>query len=248
MTRKLALVTGGVGGIGTAICKRLAKDGHFVVANYGIPGTETRWQQAMAAAGLNGAQSALAFGDVTDYDAMGRMIAKIEDEHGPVDILVNCAGITRDSTFRKMTPEQWRAVISTNLDSVFNVTHHVIDAMIERGWGRIINISSVNGQKGQFGQTNYSTAKAGIHGFTMALAQEVAARGVTVNTVSPGYIGTDMVRAIKPERLEKIVSGIPVKRLGEPDEIASIVAWLASDESAFATGADFSLNGGLHMG
>ncbi|HEY6823388.1 MAG TPA: SDR family oxidoreductase, partial [Steroidobacteraceae bacterium] len=155
---------------------------------------------------------------------------------------------TRDSTFRKMTPDQWRAVLATNLDSVFNVTRHVIDGMVERGWGRIINISSVNGQKGQFGQTNYSTAKAGIHGFTMSLAQEVAARGVTVNTVSPGYIGTDMVRAIKPDRLEKIVSGIPVKRLGEPEEIASIVAWLAGDESAFATGADFSLNGGLHMG
>ena len=247
-TKRVALVTGGVGGIGTAICRKLAAEGHFVVANYAIAGSEERWQKAMAAANLNGVHSALAFGDVTDFNAMGEMIAKIRDEHGGVDILVNCAGITRDSTFRKMTPEQWHAVLSTNLDSVFNVTRHVIDGMLERGWGRIVNISSVNGQRGQFGQTNYSTAKAGIHGFTMALAQEVAARGVTVNTVSPGYIGTDMVRAVKPERLEKIVSAIPVKRLGEPEEIASIVAWLVSDEAAFATGADFSLNGGLHMG
>jgi acetoacetyl-CoA reductase len=147
-----------------------------------------------------------------------------------------------------MSYEAWHAVIETNLNSLFYVTKQVIDGMLERGWGRIVNISSVNGQRGQFGQTNYSTAKAGIHGFTMALAQELAGRGVTVNTVSPGYIATDMVKAIKPERLEKIIAGIPVKRLGEPAEIASIVAWLAGEESGFATGADFSLNGGLHMG
>ncbi|HTG76936.1 MAG TPA: SDR family oxidoreductase, partial [Steroidobacteraceae bacterium] len=147
-----------------------------------------------------------------------------------------------------MSNEQWHQVIETNLNSLFHVTKQVIDGMLDRGWGRIINISSVNGQRGQFGQTNYSTAKAGIHGFTMALAQEVAGRGVTVNTVSPGYIGTEMVRAVKPEILAGIVNSIPVKRLGEPEEIASIVAWLASDEAAFATGADFSLNGGLHMG
>ena len=156
-------------------------------------------------------------------------------------------GITRDVVFRKMTSEQWHLVIETNLNSLFHVTKQVIEDMLDRGWGRIINISSVNGQKGQFGQTNYSTAKAGIHGFTMALAQEVASKGVTVNTVSPGYIGTEMVRAVKPEVLDKIVATIPVRRLGEPEEIASIVAWIASDESAFATGADFSLNGGLHM-
>jgi acetoacetyl-CoA reductase len=150
--------------------------------------------------------------------------------------------------FRKMTHEDWTAVIDTNLTSLFNVTKQVIDGMVERGFGRIINISSVNGQKGQFGQTNYSTAKAGIHGFTMSLAQEVATKGVTVNTVSPGYIGTDMVKSIRPDVLEKIVATIPVRRLGQPDEIGSIVAWLASDESGFSTGADFSLNGGLHMG
>jgi acetoacetyl-CoA reductase len=147
-----------------------------------------------------------------------------------------------------MTHEDWTAVIDTNLTSLFNVTKQVIDGMVERGWGRVINISSVNGQKGQFGQTNYSTAKAGIHGFTMSLAQEVATKGVTVNTVSPGYIGTDMVKSIRPDVLEKIVATIPVRRLGQPDEIGSIVAWLASDESGFSTGADFSLNGGLHMG
>jgi acetoacetyl-CoA reductase len=161
---------------------------------------------------------------------------------------VNNAGITRDGLFRKMTRADWDAVINTNLNSLFNVTKQVIDDMLDRGWGRIVNISSVNGQKGQFGQTNYSTAKAGIHGFTMALAQEVATKGVTVNTVSPGYIGTEMVRAIRPDVLEKIVGTIPVKRLGLPEEIGSIVAWIASEDSGFATGADFSLNGGLHMG
>jgi acetoacetyl-CoA reductase len=165
-----------------------------------------------------------------------------------VDVLVNNAGITKDGMFRKMTRSDWDAVINTNLNSLFNVTKQVVDDMLDRGWGRIINISSVNGQKGQFGQTNYSTAKAGIHGFTMALAQEVATKGVTVNTVSPGYIGTEMVRAIRPDVLEKIVGTIPVKRLGTPEEIGAIVAWLASDDSGFATGADFSLNGGLHMG
>jgi acetoacetyl-CoA reductase len=187
-------------------------------------------------------------GNVSDWDSTKAAFDKVKAELGEVDILVNNAGITRDGQFRKMTKDDWHAVIDTNLNSLFNVTKQVIDGMIERGWGRIVNISSVNGQRGQFGQTNYSTAKAGIHGFTMALAQEVAARGVTVNTVSPGYIGTDMVRAVKPDRLEKIVAAIPVKRLGEPSEIASIVAWLVGEEAAFATGADFSLNGGLHMG
>ncbi len=163
-------------------------------------------------------------------------------------MLVNNAGITRDGVFRKMSLDDWKAVIDTNLNSLFNVTKQVIDGMVERGWGRIINISSVNGEKGQFGQTNYSTAKAGMHGFTMALAQEVATKGVTVNTVAPGYIGTDMVKAMREDVLEKIIATIPVKRLGRAEEIASIVGWLASDESAFSTGADFSLNGGLHMG
>jgi acetoacetyl-CoA reductase len=247
MTKKIALVTGGVGGIGTAICKRLARDGHFVVANYGIPGTESKWQQAMAAAGLNGSSSALAFGDVTDFEAMGEMIEKIKAQHGPVDVLVNCAGITRDATFRKMTPEQWRAVLSTNLDSVFNVTRHVIDDMIERGWGRIVNISSVNAVRGQFGQTNYASAKAGILGFTKSLAQEVVKKGVTVNAISPGYVQTDMVMAIREDVRAKIVQEIPAGRLGMPDEVADAVAFLASDNAAYITGTNLSVNGGLHM-
>ncbi|HUL96172.1 MAG TPA: acetoacetyl-CoA reductase [Usitatibacter sp.] len=245
--RRVALVTGGVGGIGTAICKRLARDGHFVVANYAIPGTEERWRQSMAASGLNGAHSALAFGDVTDYEAIGEMVGKIAKDHGPIDILVNCAGITKDSTFRKMTPEQWRAVLSTNLDSVFNVTRHVIDGMIERGWGRVINISSVNAVRGQFGQTNYAAAKAGILGFTKSLAQEVVKKGITVNAISPGYVQTDMVMAIREDVRQKIVAEIPAGRLAMPDEIADAVAFLASENAAYITGTNLAVNGGLHM-
>ncbi|TLY69588.1 MAG: acetoacetyl-CoA reductase [Gammaproteobacteria bacterium] len=246
MKSRIAYVTGGMGGIGTAICRRLCKEGHTVVAGCG-PGSERkeRWLREMRSQGFNIHASE---GNVSEWDSTKRAFEQARAEVGEIDILVNNAGITRDGTFQKMTNEAWHAVIETNLNSLFHVTKQVIDGMLERGFGRIINISSVNGQRGQYGQTNYSTAKAGIHGFTMALAQEVAARGVTVNTVSPGYIGTDMVRAIRPDRLDKIVSGIPVKRLGEPEEIASIVAWLTSDEAAFATGADFSLNGGLHMG
>ena len=247
MDKKIALVTGGVGGIGTAICKKLAREGHFVVANYAIAGTEERWRQAMAAAGLNGSSRALAFGDVADYEAMGKMIRAIESDHGCVDILVNCAGITRDSTFRKMTPEQWRAVLSTNLDSVFNVTRHVIDAMIERNWGRIVNISSVNAVRGQFGQTNYAAAKAGILGFTKSLAQEVVKKGITVNAVSPGYVQTDMVMAIREDVRQKIVAEIPAGRLAMPEEVADAVAFLASDKAAYITGTNLSVNGGLHM-
>jgi acetoacetyl-CoA reductase len=245
--KKVALVTGGVGGIGTAICQKLAADGYFVVANYAIPGSEEKWTKSMAAAGLNGSSSALAFGDVTDFDAMGEMIRQIEVNHGPISVLVNCAGITRDSTFRKMTPEQWRAVISTNLDSVFNVTRHVIDGMVERGWGRIINISSVNAVRGQFGQTNYASAKAGILGFTKSLAQEVVRKGVTVNAISPGYVQTDMVMAIREDVRQKIVSEIPAGRLAMPDEVADAVAFLASDKAAYITGTNLAVNGGLHM-
>lgn len=246
MKRRIALVTGGVGGIGTAICKRLAADGHFVLANYAIRGSEEKWTGAMAAAGLSGS-SALAFGDVTDFAAMGEMVKKIEAAHGPVEILINCAGITRDSTFRKMTPEQWHAVISTNLDSVFNVTRHVIDAMCERGWGRVINISSVNATRGQFGQTNYSAAKAGILGFTKSLAQEVVRKGVTVNAISPGYVQTDMVAAIREDMRQKIIAEIPAGRLAMPEEIADAVAFLASENAAYITGTNLSVNGGLHM-
>jgi acetoacetyl-CoA reductase len=245
-TRRVVLVTGGVGGIGTAISRRFARDGHFVVANYAIPGSEAKWQQAMATGGFADS-TALAFGDVSDFEAMGRMAREIESKHGPVDVLVNCAGITRDSTFRKMTPEQWHAVISTNLDSVFNVTRQVIDGMVERGWGRIVNISSVNAVRGQFGQTNYAAAKAGILGFTKSLAQEVVKKGVTVNAVSPGYVETDMVAAIRADVREKIVAEIPAGRLAMPDEIADAVAYLASDGAGYITGANLSVNGGLHM-
>jgi len=247
MESRVALVTGGVGGIGTAVCKKLAADGHFVVANYAIPGTEERWSQAMAAAGLNGTQTALAFGDVTDFDAMGEMVRAIESAHGPIAVLVNCAGITRDSTFRKMTLEQWRAVLSTNLDSVFNVTRHVIDGMIERGWGRIVNISSVNAVRGQFGQTNYAAAKAGILGFTKSLAQEVVRKGITVNAISPGYVQTDMVMAIREDVRQQIVAQIPAGRLAMPEEVADAVCFLASDKAGYITGTNLSVNGGLHM-
>ncbi len=244
--RRIAYVTGGMGGIGTAICKRLCQDGYLVVAGCGPGSTrKEKWLADMRASGFEVHASA---GNVADWESTRAAFEKVRADLGEVDILVNNAGITRDGTFRRMSKDDWDSVIDTNLNSLFNVTKQVIDGMLDRNWGRIINISSVNGQRGQFGQTNYSTAKAGIHGFSMALAQEVAARGVTVNSVSPGYIGTDMVRAVRPDVLEKIIASIPVKRLGEPDEIASIVAWLASDQSAFATGADFSINGGLHMG
>ncbi|AJP57841.1 beta-ketoacyl-ACP reductase [Pandoraea vervacti] len=246
MTQRIAYVTGGMGGIGTSICQRLYKDGFKVVAGCG-PNSPRRvkWLEDQKALGFEFIASE---GNVGDWDSTKAAFDKVKAEVGEIDVLVNNAGITRDVVFRKMTREDWDAVIDTNLTSLFNVTKQVIEGMCERGFGRIINISSVNGQKGQFGQTNYATAKAGIHGFTMSLAQEVATKGVTVNTVSPGYIGTDMVRSIRQDVLDKIVATIPVKRLGEPGEIGSIVAWLASDDSGFSTGADFSLNGGLHMG
>ena len=245
--KKVALVTGGVGGIGSAICKKLAQDGYFVVANYAVPGTEKPWKDAMAAANLNGTSTALAFGDVTDFETMGSMVRQIQADHGPVDVLVNCAGITRDATFRKMTPDQWHLVIDTNLTSVFNVTRHVIDGMCERGWGRIINISSVNAVRGQFGQCNYAAAKAGILGFTKSLAQEVVKKGVTVNAISPGYVQTEMVMAIREDVRQQIVAQIPAGRLAMPDEVADSVAFLASDKAAYITGTNLSVNGGLHM-
>ena len=245
MSAKIAYVTGGMGGIGTAICQRLSKEGMTVIAGCGPSRDHQQWIDEQAVLGYTFYASV---GNVSDWESCSAAFKKVRDEHGPVEVLVNNAGITRDGVFRKMTADDWRAVMDTNLNSLFNVTKQVIDGMVEANWGRIINISSVNGQKGQFGQTNYSTAKAGLHGFTMALSQEVANKGVTVNTVSPGYIATDMVKAIREDVLEKIVSAIPVKRLGLPNEIASICAWIASDDAAFATGADFSLNGGIHTG
>ena len=245
MSQKVAYVTGGMGGIGTAICQRLAKGGFKVIAGCGPTRDHAKWISEQKALGFTFYASV---GNVADWDSTVAAFEKAKAEHGPIDVLVNNAGITKDRMFLKMTREDWDAVIDTNLNSMFNVTKQVVPDMVERGFGRIVQISSVNGEKGQAGQTNYSAAKAGMHGFTMALAQELANKGVTVNTVSPGYIGTDMVRAIRPDVLEKIVAGIPVKRLGTPEEIGSIVAWLASDDAGFATGADFSINGGNHMG
>ena len=245
MAQKVAYVTGGMGGIGTAICQRLHREGFKVIAGCGPSRDHAKWLGEQKAAGFTFYASV---GNVADWNSTVEAFTKAKGEHGPIDVLVNNAGITKDRMFLKMTPDDWHAVIDTNLNSMFNVTKQVVPDMVERGWGRIVQISSVNGEKGQAGQTNYSAAKAGMHGFTMALAQELAAKGVTVNTVSPGYIGTDMVNAIKPEVLEKIVATIPVKRLGKPEEIGSIVAWLASEDSGFSTGADFSCNGGLHMG
>jgi acetoacetyl-CoA reductase len=245
MSQKVAYVTGGMGGIGTCICHRLHKDGFKVIAGCGPSRDHVKWLAEQKALGYTFYASV---GNVADWDSTVEAFKHAKEEHGPIDVLVNNAGITRDRMFLKMSREDWDAVIGTNLTSMFNVTKQVVADMVERGWGRIIQISSVNGAKGQAGQTNYSAAKAGMHGFSMALALEMASKGVTVNTVSPGYIGTDMVKAIKPEVLEKIVATIPVKRLGTPDEIGSIVGWLAGEESGFTTGAEFAVNGGLHMG
>jgi acetoacetyl-CoA reductase len=242
---KVAYVTGGMGGIGTAICRKLHDVGYKVIAGCGPTRDHAKWLAEQKAAGYTFTASV---GNVAEWESTKGAFDKVKSEFGAVDILVNNAGITRDGVFRKMSFDDWKMVIDTNLNSLFCVTKQVIDGMLDKGWGRIVNISSVNGEKGQFGQTNYSAAKAGMHGFTMALAQEVASKGVTVNTVSPGYIATDMVMAVREDVREKIISTIPVKRLGRAEEIASVVAWLASDDAGFTTGADFSCNGGLHMG
>jgi acetoacetyl-CoA reductase len=243
---RIALITGGMGGLGEAICIKMAALGYQVVTTYS-PGN-TRANEWLAQMEQQGYKFRAYPCDVADFDSAQACIAQITKELGPVDVLVNNAGITRDMTFKKMDKVNWDAVIRTNLDSVFNMTKPVCDGMVERGWGRIINISSVNGQKGAFGQTNYSAAKAGMHGFTKALALEVARKGVTVNTISPGYIGTKMVMAIPTEVLEsKIIPQIPMGRLGKPEEVAGLVAYLASDEAAFLTGANIAINGGQHM-
>lgn len=243
---RVAWVTGGMGGLGEAICIKLAVQGHSVVTTYSPANTKAeRWLREMRERGYRFHAYAC---DVSDWESCVACAKKISDEVGPVDVLVNNAGITRDITFRKMDRVNWDAVMHTNLDSCFNVTKQVCDGMVERGWGRIINISSVNGQKGAFGQTNYSAAKAGMHGFSKALALEVARKGVTVNTISPGYIGTSMVMAIPRDVLEtKIIPQIPMGRLGKPEEVAGLVAYLASEEAAFVTGANIAINGGQHM-
>jgi len=242
---RIAFVSGGMGGIGSAICRRLGRQGHTVIAGC-LPGYEkkTEWLERMRSEGF---RVHAAEGDVADFESCTAMFDQARSVVGPVDILVNNAGITRDSVFKRMTEADWMAVINTNLNSVFNVTRQVIDGMSDRGWGRIINISSVNAIKGQFGQTNYSAAKAGMAGFSKALAQEVVRKGVTVNTVSPGYVETDMVMAIRQEIRDQIVSQIPMGRLAKPEEIAAVVSFLASEEAGYITGANISVNGGMHM-
>ena len=245
MTRRIALVTGAMGGLGTAICKALAQNGLTVVANC-LPNFAPRdeWLAKMRSEGFD---FQVAEADVSDYEACEALVRRIEVEHGPVDVLVNNAGITRDSMFRKMHKEQWDAVMATNLDSLFNVTHPVLAGMADRGWGRVINISSVNGVKGQFGQANYSAAKAGVIGFTKSIAAEVAKKGVTVNAIAPGYIATDMVLAMKQELRDAIVATVPMGRLGRPEEIGALCAYLVSDLAGFMTGATLNINGGLHF-
>ncbi|MCV6589297.1 MAG: acetoacetyl-CoA reductase [Marinobacterium sp.] len=248
MSQKVALVTGGTGGLGTAICHSLADAGFRVVAGYNSGGNHDKakaWQEEQRKAGY---EILVAYGDVTSEESCKACIKSVEEMTGSsVSVLINNAGITRDGQFKKMSWEQWDEVMSANLDSMFHMTRLVINPMVDNGWGRIINISSVNAQKGQFGQCNYSAAKAGIHGFTKALAQEVARKGVTVNTVSPGYIKTAMVAKIAEEVQEKICSGIPVGRFGTPEEIGRVCSFLADEQSAYITGADLSINGGLHM-
>ncbi|MBZ9539237.1 acetoacetyl-CoA reductase [Modicisalibacter tunisiensis] len=242
----VAWVTGGTGGIGTAICRALAKEGYQVVAGYHNPDKARNWLEEQRAAGFD--NIALSGTNLIDYEDCEAGVREIRDTHGPVSVLVNCAGITRDTTLKKMSPEQWHDVIDCNLNSVFNTCRCVIEDMLEAGYGRIVNISSINGRKGQFGQANYSAAKAGMHGLTMALAQETAAKGITVNTVSPGYIATEMIQKVPEKIRESIRESIPVKRFGEPDEIARAVCFLADKGSGFITGANLDINGGQFMG
>jgi acetoacetyl-CoA reductase len=245
MTQRVALVTGAMGGLGTAICQELAKAGHKVVASYHPQfDNKEEWLNEMAAAGFN--DFVCVAGDVSSWDDCVKMVAEAEASAGPVDILVNNAGITRDRMFAKMERDGWDAVIGTNLTSLFNMTKQVSSKMAERGWGRIINISSVNGLKGQAGQTNYSAAKAGVIGFSKALAAELATKGVTVNAICPGYVATKMVMAIKPEILQTIIDGVPMKRLCKPEEIGGACVYLASELAGFMTGATMNLNGGLY--
>lgn len=242
--KRIVLVTGATGGLGTAMCKELLKDGYRVVGNYHTKEKADKWMAKMKE---EKTEIQLFYGDVSDFDSAGEMIKKIESEVGPIDTLVNNAGITRDGRLLNMTKDDWNAVINTNLNSVFNCTKNVLAGMVERKFGRIINISSVNGQRGQFGQTNYSAAKAGMHGFTKSLAMEVAKYGVTVNTISPGYIGTDMVMAVPEKVLTQIIAQVPMGRLGGTHEVAHLVSFLASEATSFITGANYSINGGQHV-
>jgi acetoacetyl-CoA reductase len=243
----LAIVTGGIGGIGTAICQKLAEDNEKIIATYIQAETEyaLEWQQERQKEGLD---IELYECDVSDFSSCKKAAGNIQKAHGPIDVLVNCAGITRDAMLKKLDEESWHAVLDTNLDSVFNMTRNFVDGMLKQGYGRIINISSVNGQKGQFGQTNYSSAKAGLIGFSRSLAIELADKGITVNCVCPGYVSTRMVEAIPEHVKEAIIAQIPAGRLAKPAEIASAVAYLASEDSGYVTGTELAVNGGLWTG
>lgn len=247
MNGRIALITGGMGGIGTAISQYLCKAGHIVVTAYNRNGdheSAKAWQLAQKEQGYD---FDIHYVDVANFDSCTNMVKEVEKIHGAIDILVNNAAITRDVPLYKMTIEHWNEVLRTNLDSVFNLTRNVINGMITRDYGRIINISSINGQKGQYGQANYAASKAGMHGFTKSLAQEVANKGITVNTISPGYIETKMVMSVPEEIRKKIIDQIPVKRLGKPEEIARAVVFLAAEESSFITGSNLVINGGQYL-
>jgi acetoacetyl-CoA reductase len=245
MTSRVALVTGGTGGIGTAIVKRLAQAGHRVATNYRNEEKARAWQQALRAEGI---ECLIVPGDVADFASSQAMVKAVEEQLGGIEILINNAGITRDTTFHRMSLQQWSDVIATNLSSCYNVTRNVIEGMRARMWGRIVQISSINGQKGQYGQANYAASKAGMHGFTISLAQENAKFGITVNTVSPGYVATDMVMAVPEDVRAKIIAQIPTGRLGSPEEIAYAVSFFVAEEAAWITGANLAINGGQYMG
>jgi acetoacetyl-CoA reductase len=246
MAKRLALITGGMGGLGETISTKMADAGYGVAVTFSpLNKTANQWTAEMKSRGYEFRAYPC---DVANFESCKTCVGDVVKDLGPVDILVNNAGITRDMTFRKMGKGDWDAVLRTNLDSVFNMTKQVCDSMVDRGWGRVINVASVNGSKGAFGQTNYSAAKAGMHGFTKSLALEVAKKGVTVNTISPGYIGTRMVTAIPKEILDsKILPQIPVGRLGKPEEVAGLIIYLCSEEAAFVNGANIAINGGQHM-
>jgi len=246
MERRVAVVTGGTGGIGSAISHCLAEN-YQVVACYFKKGRHdeaTQWQEQQKAAGFD---INILYADVVNFVDCGTLVSQVVERYGRIDVLVNNAGITADATLKNMTSNQWQAVIDANLTSVFNMTHHVLPVMLEKSYGRIISISSINGRKGQFGQCNYAASKSALYGFTKSLAQEVANKGITVNTISPGYINTPMVASVNPKVLEAIIAKIPVGRLGNPKEIARVCAFLAAEESSFITGANFDVNGGQYM-
>ncbi len=244
MTQRIAVVTGGMGGLGLAICRALARAGRRVVAA-DLPASAERLAEFQAR--TDGLEIEAAPVDVSDFDACGALVRSVQEKHGALDILVNNAGITRDATLRKMDKPQWDAVLGVHLDGAFHLCRHALDGMQARGFGRIVNISSVSGQTGNFGQTNYAAAKAGLHGFTMSLAREVARKGITVNSLSPGYIETPMTKAMPADVLERTVAGIPVGRIGLPEDIARAVAFLTADDAGYLTGVNLPVNGGLFM-